>query len=322
MSVTKLKNEKAVTHPLSAKKGAVRGVMSASDETSASFAPTTAAAPLHKEGKISGDCNSLLDMYKTASPGQRVILKAVSEEEKIFYAAVKAKSEFFRECQKLMQPHGVGKQVWLTKLLEDVSKYNKGVAEVWRWKRAISEQTNELVSMFKKLSINGGPSNGAVEMFQDAVENGCGLQRNVQGLKIELLEFKPLAGVIFSYLETNEKGNIQFTQLGNNPLLGYDVVPDALPVSVHTVDLSASPVVKKKRRSVIREKVTKKKKGVINKSRSIKKKKLKKKSGQKMTFKLLRSIKDDRSGKVVKTGWLQTEKLAPRVTLMNGMDVR
>ena len=245
MSVTKLKNEKAVTHPLSAKEGAVRGVMSASDETSATFAPTTAAAPLPKEGKISGDCNSLLDMYKTASPGQRVILKAVSEEEKIFYAAVKAKSEFFRECQKLMQPHGVGKQVWLTKLLEDVSKYNKGVAEVWRWKRAISEQTNELVSMFKKLSINGGPSNGAVEMFQDAVENRCGLQRNVQGLKIELLEFKPLAGVTFSYLETNEKGNIQLTQLGNNPLLGYDVVPDALPVSVHTVDLSASPVVKK-----------------------------------------------------------------------------
>ena len=61
---------------------------------------------------------------------------------------------------------------------------------------------------------------------------------------------------------------------------------------------------------------------MINKSRSIKKKKLKKKSGQKMTFKLLCSIKDDRSGKVVKTGWLQTEKLAPRVTLMNGMDVR
>ena len=117
MSVTKLKNEKAVTHTLSAKKGAVRGVMSASDETSASFAPTTAAAPLPNE-KISGDCNSLLDMYKTASPGQRVILKAVSEEEKIFYAAVKAKSEFFRECQKLMQPHGVRKQCGLPSFLK------------------------------------------------------------------------------------------------------------------------------------------------------------------------------------------------------------
>ena len=322
MSVKKLKIKKAVTQPLSAKKGAVPCVLYASDETSASFAHKTTTDPLTKEGQISGECNSLLDMYKTASPGQRVILKAVSEDEKIFYAAVKSKREFFRECQKLMQPHGVGKQVWLTKLLEDVSKYNKGVAEVWRWKRAISEQTNELKSMFKTLSINGEPSNDAVEMFQDAVENGCGLLRNVQGLKIELIDFKPLAGVTFSYRESNEKGNIELTQSGNNPLSGYHVVPDALPVSVHTVDVYASPVVKKKRRTDIREKVTKKKKGVTKKSRSMKKKKFKKKSGQKMTLKLLRAIKDDRSGKVVKTGWLQTEKLAPRVTLMNGLDVR
>ena len=49
MSVKKLKIKKAVTQPLSAKKGAVPCVLYASDETSASFAPITAADPIPKE---------------------------------------------------------------------------------------------------------------------------------------------------------------------------------------------------------------------------------------------------------------------------------